>query len=107
MRAPLVTTLPVLTEAFYMLQPESRGSEQLRLFVARGGMSVHFSHDAELIRIFELMEAYRDSPMDLADASVIAAAESLATRKVFTVDLSDFETYRIRRGHRHYPVEIV
>ncbi len=106
-RAPLVTTLPVLTEAFYMLQPESRGSEQLRLFVARGGMSVHFSSDAELIRAFELMETYADHPMDLADASIVAAAESIGTRKVFTVDRSDFETYRIKRGHRHYAVEIV
>jgi predicted nucleic acid-binding protein len=107
MRAGLVTTLPVLTEAFYMLQPESQGSEQLRLFVARGGMGVHFSSDAELMRAFELMEAYADHPMDLADASLIAAAESLGTRKVFTIDRADFETYRIRRGHRHYPVEIV
>ena len=28
-------------------------------------------------------------------------------RKVFTVDRKDFETYRVRRGHRHYPMEIV
>lgn len=28
--------------------------------------------------------------MDLADASVIAAAESLRTTKVFTLDLADF-----------------
>ena len=90
-----------------MLQPESRGSEQLRLFVGRGGMGVHFSSDAELIRAFELMETYADQPMDLADASVVAAAESLGTRKVFTLDRRDFETYRILRGHRHYPVEIV
>lgn len=107
LRLPLVTTLPVLTEAFHILSPESRGSEQLRLFVERGGMSVHFSGDAELLRSFELMDSYKDHPMDLADASVIAAAESIGTRKVFTVDRNDFETYRIKRGHRHYPVEIV
>jgi hypothetical protein len=28
-------------------------------------------------------------------------------RKVFTLDRGDFSTYRIRRGHRHEPVEIV
>ncbi len=106
-RMPLVTTLPVLTEAFHILSPESQGSEQLRLFMERGGMSVHFSDESELVRAFELMESYKDHPMDLADASVIAAAESLETRKVFTVDRNDFETYRIKRGHRHYPVEIV
>ena len=45
--------------------------------------------------------------MDLADASLVAAAEALSTRKVFTVDRKDFETYRVRRGHRHYGLEIV
>jgi hypothetical protein len=53
------------------------------------------------------MEQYADHPMDLADASLIAAAESLETRKVFTLDENDFGAYRIRRGHRHYAVEII
>ena len=53
------------------------------------------------------MEQYADHPMDLADASLIVAAEALNTRKVFTVDRHDFSTYRVRRGHRHYAVEIV
>jgi len=35
------------------------------------------------------------------------AAESLSTRKVFTIDRQDFETYRVRRGHRSYSIEIV
>jgi predicted nucleic acid-binding protein len=107
LRAPLVTTLPVLTEAFHILGPESRGSQNLRRFVEQSGMSVHYSDDSELIRAFELMEAYADHPMDLADASVVTAAEALATRKVFTVDRRDFETYRIRRGHREHAVDIV
>jgi predicted nucleic acid-binding protein len=34
--------------------------------------------------------------MDLADASLIVAAESLRTTKVFTLDRIDFRTYRIR-----------
>lgn len=106
-RDSLTTTLPVLTEAFHILSPESRGSEQIRVFIERDGMSVHYSDDEELLRAFELMETYSDRPMDLADASVIAAAESIGVRKVFTVDHNDFETYRIKRGHRHYPVEIV
>lgn len=106
-RDSLTTTLPVLTEVFHILSPESRGSEQVRVFIERGGLSVHYSDDAGLLRAFELMEGYGDHPMDLADASVIAAAESIGTRKVFTVDRNDFETYRIKRGHRHYPVEIV
>ena len=78
-----------------------------RINIEKGGLSAHHSNDAGLVRAFELMETYSDHPMDLADASVVAAAEVVGTRKVFTVDRGDFETYRIRRGHRHHAVEIV
>ena len=106
-RESILTTTPVLTEAFHMLGPSSIGSDRLREFVADGGMAVWFLDRAWLTRAFELMEQYADHPMDLADASLVAAAEALGTRRVFTVDRTDFETYRVRRGHRHYPVEIV
>ena len=70
-------------------------------------MSVWFFDRTSFERALELMEQYADHPMDLADASLIAAAEVLVTRRIFTVDRRDFGTYRIRRGHRHYPTEIV
>jgi len=60
-----------------------------------------------LTRAFELMELYADHPMDFADASLVVAAETLGTRKIFTIDRKDFQTYRVRRGHRNYPMEIV
>ena len=106
-REPVLTTIPVLTEAFHMLGPASIGSDRLREFVEAGGLAVWFLDRAWLTRVFELMELYADHPMDLADASLIAAAEALGTRKIFTIDRKDFETYRVRRGHRHSPVEIV
>jgi hypothetical protein len=106
-RAPIVTTIPVLTEAFHMLGPASLGSDRLREFIEGGGLSVWFFERTALTRAFELMELYADHPMDLADASLVAAAESLGTRQVFTIDRKDFETYRVRRGHRHQAMEIV
>ena len=107
LREPLVTTVPVLTEAFHMLSPGSRGADGLRDFIARGGATVWFFDGPALLRAFELMEQYADHPMDLADASLIVAAEALATTKVFTIDRQDFQTYRVRRGHRSAKVEIV
>jgi predicted nucleic acid-binding protein len=107
LREPLVTTVPVLTEAFHMLSPDSLGSDRLRDFIARRGAVVWFFDVASLQRAFELMEQYADHPMDLADASLIAAAEASAASKVFTIDRDDFQTYRIRRGHRSAKVEIV
>jgi len=106
-REPILTTTPVLTEAFHMLGPASIGSDRLREFVEVGGLSVWFLDRAWLARAFELMDLYADHPMNLADASLIVAAEALGTRRVFTIDRKDFETYRVRRGHRHTPVEIV
>lgn len=106
-REPLCTTMPVLTEAFHMLSPGSYGSDRLRDFVLQDGLSVWFMDKAGLQRAFELMEQYADHPMDLADASLIVAAETLKTRKIFTIDRNDFATYRIKRGHRYCEVEIV
>jgi len=106
-REPICTTIPVLTEAFHMLGPQSLGSDRLREFIERGGLSVWFFTRPALTRAFELMEVYADHPMDLADASIVVAAELLGTRKVFTLDRKDFETYRVRRGYRYYPMDIV
>ena len=66
-----------------------------------------FLDDTALSRAFELMERWADRPMDLADASLVVAAETLRTVKVFTVDRSDFDTYQVRRGHRHLPFDVI
>lgn len=107
LRAPLCTTLPVLTEVFHLLTPSSQGSARVREFVNTGGCGVFYLDDARLGRAFALMEQYGDHPMDLADASIIVAAETLETRSVFTLDRGDFGTYRIKKGYRDQPVEIV
>ncbi len=104
---PLFSTSPVLTEAFHLLTPNSIGADRLRDFILDGGVSLWTMDQGSLARAFELMEQYGDRPMDLADASIIVAAESLRTTKVFTLDLADFRRYRIRRGHRHVKVDIV
>lgn len=44
-------------------------------------------------RMQDLMEQYRDTPMDLADASLVASAEALNQQRIFTLD-SDFQIYR-------------
>ena len=51
-----------------------------------------------MVRAFELTELYSDHPVDLADASRVAAAESIGPRKSVQVDRKDFETHRVRRG---------
>lgn len=106
-REPLVTTTPILTEAFHILGPGSVAGNRLRDFIQKDGVSTWFLDRQGLSRAFELMEVYADRPMDFADASLIAAAEKLDVRTIFTIDRNDFETYRVRRGHRHYALAIV
>jgi predicted nucleic acid-binding protein len=106
-REPLRTTVSVLTEAFHMLGPSSIGSDRLRDFILAGGLAVVFLDHAALVRAFELMEQYADHPMDLADASLVVAAERVNGRRIFTIDRRDFHTYRARRGHRHYGFDVI
>ncbi len=104
---PLYATVPVLTEVFHMLSPSSIGSNRLRDFILNGGLSLWFLDDHAVERAFELMERYADHPMDLADASLVVAAEVMKVRKVFTVDRNDFSSYRIKRGHRHHSFVVI
>jgi predicted nucleic acid-binding protein len=48
----------------------------------------------ETDRMAILMEKHQDTSMDLADASLVAVAESHSLRRVFTVD-NDFYVYRL------------
>ncbi len=53
--------------------------------------------DPEADRMDMLMGQYRNVPMDLADASLVALAESRGLRSVFTID-RDFYIYRLADG---------
>ena len=103
----LVTTTPVLTEAFHLLSPERQRVSGLMDFIRHGGVGVLPLDDQGLRRCFELMIRYADLPMDFADASIVSAAEHSRTDKVFTLDRRDFTTYRIRRGYHQIPFTII
>ena len=104
---PLVCTTPVLTEAFHMLGADSHGAQALCKFIERDGMTVWHLNKMTLTRSFALMRQYADHPMDLADASLVVAAEVLDTKRIFTIDRTDFAVYRIRRGHGYEAFEVV
>jgi uncharacterized protein len=50
--------------------------------------------EGDYARLLDLMEKYRDRPMDLADATLVLAAEKTGYRQILTLD-SDFFFYRI------------
>ena len=96
---PLVTTWPCFTEAMYLLFRTGGYVAQETLWQWRTAtrLFIHASTESEMKRMAELMDKYRDKPMDLADASLIAAAEHLRMRQVFTID-RDFYIYRLADG---------
>jgi uncharacterized protein len=94
---PLVTTWPCLTEAMYFLGDLRGWSGQLGLWrwLERGALLLHVANSEEIPRMRTLMEQYQNVPMDFADASLVAAAETTGLQRIFTLD-SDFHIYRIR-----------
>ena len=96
---PLITTWPCFTEAMYLLGQTGGHRYQAALWQMRtiGRLLLHdlTSADADLMAI--LMDRYRNVPMDLADASIMAVAESLSQRRIFAID-SDFYIYRLTDG---------
>jgi predicted nucleic acid-binding protein len=104
-RLPLMTSEAVLTELFHLVGDSRRETEAAWKFLRSGAVLLMAIEDSELPDIHALISRYWDRPMDFADATLVhlAKRESLAT--IFTVDYSDFETYRIegRRRFRVFP----
>jgi predicted nucleic acid-binding protein len=96
---PLLTTWPCFTEAMHFLGRRGGYTFQARLWQWKTDrrLMLHGSDETETDRMRELMATYRDTPMDLADASLVAAAESLALKRIFTLD-GDFRFYRLAGG---------
>ena len=94
---PMVTTWPVLTEAFYLLGFSWKAQDNLWEFIIRGGVDILSLDGTQQSRCRQLMEKYSDLPMDLADGTLVALAESQRIRKVFTLDHKDFRIYKPAR----------
>jgi predicted nucleic acid-binding protein len=90
----LITTWPVVTETSHMLDFEPRAQLDFYRWVAAGGVVVHEVPQEALGRIIELVEKVGDRPMDLADATLVVAAETLGIQEIVSLD-RDFEIYRI------------
>ena len=54
----------------------------------------------------ELMEKYRDLPMDLADAALVRVAERESLTEIFTLDRKHFSIYRPGRRRRFAIVQV-
>jgi uncharacterized protein len=100
MSLPLVTTWAAFTEAMYLLGDGGGWRAQAALWrlVQRADLELAELDGPRLERTQALMEQYRNVPMDLADATLVAVAEQRNARRIFTLD-SDFQVYRLHGRH--------
>ena len=104
LRPPSVTTWAAFVEAMHLLARIGGWSLQRKLWelIQAGFIRLHFSDDTEQQRMAELMEDYQDLPMDLADASLVAASETLSEPRILTQN-SSFYIY-LRFGQSPFEV---
>jgi predicted nucleic acid-binding protein len=93
---PLVTTWSGLTEAMYLALHRGGWAMQKQLgqLLLDKLLVIWEIQENDYARLLELMEKYRDRPMDLADATLVLTAEKTGYRQILTID-SDFLFYRI------------
>lgn len=91
---PLGTVWPAVTEAMYLLRGSSPAQKALFEMLERQAIDLLPLTIDDLPRMRELMQKYRDLPMDLADAALVRVAERERIRQIFTLDRRDFTVYR-------------
>jgi predicted nucleic acid-binding protein len=89
---PRLVPVCVLVEVEYLLRPWPEAFSALLADFDAGAFELLDLPTRWLLRSGELIERYRDLPLGLVDATVIAAAEMLRETKVATLD------------HRHFTV---
>jgi predicted nucleic acid-binding protein len=94
--APLVTTWPSFTEAMYLAGRSGGWPMQQLLwrYIRDEALVLHDLEPASFDRMESLMGRYRDTPMDLAESSLVVAAERLGLSRIFSLD-HHFRVYRL------------
>jgi predicted nucleic acid-binding protein len=100
---PLGSVWPAVTEAMYLLGFSWRAQDALWEFLERGAVTILPLEARDFARMRELMNRYKDLPMDLADAALVRVAERERIDRVFTLDRRDFSLYR-PEGVRNFQI---
>ncbi len=93
-QTPFKTCESVISEAcFIMRRISPQGPEAVFQLGNQGLFKVSFNLKEEWDRVEALLKKYRDTPISLADASLIRMAELYNEPRILTLD-SDFNVYR-------------
>lgn len=98
MPGPLFTCWPVITEAAWLLRRSGDAIQQLLRSVDTGFLELLplTTEDAEPIAA--ILEKYRDTKIQLADAALVHLAARDGLDTIFTLDQRDFSVLRLPRG---------
>ena len=100
LRQPLITVWPAFTEAMYLLGGSWAAQRALWSRIETDALGLAPVDASDAPRMRELMEKYRDLPMDLADAALVRVAERENLAEIFTLDRKHFSIYRMARRRR-------
>ena len=93
-REPLLTVWPAFGEAMYLLRFSLEAQDALWQYVEKGALRIADLDLEDCARMRYLMRKYRDLPMELADAALVALAERERLNRIFTIDRHDFSIYK-------------
>lgn len=96
-KGKLITTWPVLTEALHMLDFHVNAQLDLLTWVERNGVQIYELDATHIPDIKAYLTKYQNIQADLADISLIIAADQMNVDNVLTID-RDFNIYRMPDG---------
>jgi uncharacterized protein len=97
-RRQLVVPVTVLPEICYLIGTYLGAAAETRFMrsVQRGELRIETWSRADLTRTVAVMEQYQDARLGFVDASLVAVAERLQIREIFTTDRRHFSLVRPR-----------
>ena len=97
----LATTGAVVTEVMYFVSDASDGALAFaELLVSSDVQVIESMQPSEILAAALLMRKYAATPMDFADATLVALAEQLDLTDILTLDRRGFSTYRTSTGRK-------
>jgi predicted nucleic acid-binding protein len=90
----MLTVWPALTEAMHFAKRAAGGQDSLCDLLERRVVRLADLETDDVVRMRYLMRKYRDLPMDLADAALVALAERERMNRIFTIDRRGFSVYK-------------
>ncbi len=94
----LVTNLAIVTETLYLLDFSLSNQQKFLQFVASSVLEIVELAPEDFSTMADLMQKYRDCPMDFGDATLVVLSGRLKTRQILTLNRRDFGIYRTPRG---------